>query len=46
MAQHSSYWSGSKLADKIRGTDKLKMGTGTAWREWREEAKAKHKFRY
>jgi hypothetical protein len=42
----SNYWSCSKFADWIRGTDKLKMGTSEEWKEWNTTAKMKHSFRY
>lgn len=41
-----NYWSCGSLADKIRGTPKLKCGTSKEWKEWEKEAKSKHKFRY
>ena len=46
MAQHSKYWSCSKLADKIRGTKKLHSGTSTEWNEWNDTAQKKHPRRY
>ena len=42
----SNYWSCSQFADWIRGTAKLKAGTGKEWRLWQEEAKTKHPIRY
>ena len=42
----SNYWSCSKLADYIRGTPKLGMGTSEEWDEWNTRAKMKHSFRY
>lgn len=41
-----NYWTCSKFADWIRGTTKLKCGTGKEWRDWEEDAKSKHPFRY
>ena len=41
-----NYWSCSKFADWLRGTAKLKSGTGTQWNNWRKEAESKHSFRY
>ena len=46
MAQHSHYWSCTKFADWIRGTQKLKMGTGQEWDEWNETVEKKHPIRY
>lgn len=42
----SNYWSNSKLADWIRGTVKLKAGTGKEWRSWNEQARSTHPIRY
>lgn len=41
-----SYWSIGKFADWVRGTPKLKMGTGDEWRDWRKTAKTEHPFRF
>jgi hypothetical protein len=41
-----NYWTCSKFADWIRGTTKLKCGTGKEWREWEEAAKAKYPIRW
>ena len=46
MASHSNYWSCSPIADWIRGTKKLNVGTSQQWNEWSDEAQLKHKFRY
>lgn len=46
MAQRSNYWSCSKFADWLRGTNKLKAGTGDEWCDWRVDAKTKHPVRY
>ena len=46
MAQHSNYWSCSKFADWIRGTNKLGAGTAEEWDEWTTQAQMKHNFRY
>lgn len=46
MAQHTHYWSCSKFADWIRGTNKLGAATAEEWDEWRTAAKMKHNFRY
>lgn len=46
MAFHSRYWSCSKFADWLRGTDKPSAGTGEQWNQWDATAKAKHSFRY
>jgi hypothetical protein len=42
----SNYWSCSKFADWIRGTNKLGAGTSEEWDEWNTTAKMKHSFRY
>jgi hypothetical protein len=42
----SNYWSCSKFADWLRGTDKLKMGTGKEWNQWRRAAQETHPIRY
>jgi hypothetical protein len=46
MAQHNHYWSCTKFADWIRGTPKLKMGTGKEWDEWYDTAEKAHPIRY
>jgi hypothetical protein len=46
MAQHSNYWSCSPLADWVRGTKKLSMGTSEEWDDWTTMAQMKHNFRY
>lgn len=40
------HWSCSKLADKIRGTEKPFALEWDAWDKWHENAKTKHPFRY
>jgi len=40
------YWTCSKFADWIRGTTKLKCGTGKEWAEWEKAAKAKYPIRW
>jgi len=40
------YWSCSRIADWLRGTVKLKAGTGKEWRLWEEQAKNTHPVRY
>jgi len=42
----SNYWSCSKFADWIRGTNKLSAATSEEWDEWRTTAQMKHNFRY
>jgi hypothetical protein len=42
----SNYWSSGKFADWLRGTAKLKAGTGKEWRLWKEAAKESHPVRY
>lgn len=46
MAQHTNYWSCSKFADWLRGTNKLKMGTSEEWDEWHTQATNAHPIRY
>lgn len=41
-----NYWTCSKFADWIRGTTKLKCGTGKEWAEWEKAAKAKYPVRW
>ena len=41
-----NYWTCSKFADWIRGTTKLKAGTGKEWSEWEKAAKAKYPIRW
>ena len=41
-----NYWTCSKFADWIRGTTKLKCGTGKEWHEWEKAAKAKYPIRW
>jgi len=42
----ANYWSCSRFADWLRGTAKIKAGTGKEWRLWEEEAKTSHPIRY
>lgn len=42
----SNYWSCSKFADKLRGTDKPHSETGKGWRDWDKAAKLAHPWRY
>ena len=42
----SNYWTCSPLADWIRGTTKIKCGTGKEWREWEMAAKEKYPIRW
>jgi hypothetical protein len=42
----SNYWSCSKFADWVRGTNKLTAATSEEWDEWRTTAQMKHNFRY
>jgi len=46
MAQHTNYWSCTPFADWIRGTTKLKMGTGEEWHEWETRAKSAYPIRW
>ena len=41
-----NYWTCSKFADWIRGTTKLKCGTGKEWAEWERAAKEKYPIRW
>jgi len=40
------YWTCSKFADWLRGTTKLKMGTGEEWAEWEDRAKKEFPIRW
>jgi hypothetical protein len=40
------YWTCSKFADWLRGTTKLKAGTGEEWDEWEKRAKANFPVRW
>jgi len=42
----SNYWSCSKFADWLRGTDKPYAADVMGWRNWKLEAKSKHPIRY
>ena len=42
----SNYWSCSKFADWLRGTNKISAGTGKQWDDWGEAAKKAHPIRY
>ena len=42
----SNYWSCTKFADWIRGTNKLGAGTSEEWDEWNTTAQMRHNFRY
>lgn len=46
MSSHSNYWSCSKFADWLRGTDKLKSGTSREWNQWHKAAKDTYPIRY
>ena len=41
-----NYWSCSPFADWLRGTAKLKAGTGREWRLWKAAAQESHPIRY
>ncbi len=41
-----NYWSCTKFANWLRGTEKLYAGSGKEWKQWEAEAKAKHPLRY
>jgi hypothetical protein len=42
----SHYWTISKFADWLRGTPKLKCGTGEEWQAWEKQAKTTHPIRW
>ena len=42
----SNYWSCSKFADWLRGTNKLGAATSEEWDEWHTTAQMRHNFRY
>ena len=46
MKTRFNYWSCSRLADKIRGLEKIKYGSTNEWSMWRKSAKDFNKFRY
>jgi hypothetical protein len=46
MNHRSNYWSCSKFADWVRGTDKGSAKTSEGWKSWRMEAKQSHPVRY
>ena len=46
MTQYARYWSCSKFADWLRGTEKGSSKTGREWREWSKESKKTHPIRY
>lgn len=41
-----NYWTCSRFADWLRGTAKIKSGTGNQWVEWERSAKAKYPIRW
>lgn len=42
----SNYWSNSKFADWVRGTDKLNCGTSEQWRDWKKQSRQSYPIRY
>lgn len=42
----SRYWSCSKFADWLRGTNKIPAGTSEEWQEWDKTAKSAHPIRF
>ena len=42
----SKYWTCSKFADWLRGTNSLKCGTAEEWDDWEDAAKKKSAWRY
>jgi len=41
-----NYWSCTPFADWVRGSSKLKMGTGEQWHEWETKAREAHPVRW
>jgi hypothetical protein len=41
-----NYWTCTKFADWIRGTTKIKCGTGKEWAEWEKAAKQQYPIRW
>jgi len=41
-----NYWTCTRFADWVRGTEKLKVGTSEEWDDWHVTAKMRHNFRY
>jgi hypothetical protein len=46
MPTRSQYWSNTKLAEWIRGTEKPSSETAEGWNTWRKMAEAAHPVRY
>jgi len=46
MGFHTNYWSCTKFATWIRGTEKPSAATMEGWHDWHTSAKMKHNFRY
>lgn len=46
MSQRAHYWSCSKFANWLRGTDKPRSATTSEWNRWRQTAKRSHVVRY
>lgn len=46
MAWHINYWSNSRLAAWIRGTEKPVADTLEGWRSWKKDAELAHPWRY
>jgi hypothetical protein len=46
LAFHSTYWSCSKFADWLRGTDKPQAETSEGWYTWRKASKKAHPIRF
>ncbi len=46
MPTRSQYWSCTKFADWLRGTNKPSAETSSGWNRWNTEAKTKHPIRY
>lgn len=46
MSFHNRYWSCTKFADWLRGTDKPYAETSKGWRQWKKASKENHPIRY
>ena len=46
MPTRNNYWSCTKFADWLRGTEKPSAETGNGWNKWNKMAEEKHPIRY
>lgn len=46
MRQRMSYWSCSKFANWLRGSEKPTSHSAAGWRQWQREAKRAHRIRF